>query len=123
MLSDAYVRLFFQSVRCDYISDLSKEREDYTDYLGKDVIGRLLKSEETAAEQASAAEAVTVFTDTHERSLISSLSWKSWFEHYTVDKAERTLAFFGVTSAGYAGMHCAFNTYRKIRGKLHFLAF
>jgi hypothetical protein len=120
MLSSAYIRCFFETVRCDHISDFRDQREDYRSKLGNDLLGRILNFQDSTepSDEMRSSQAVMLCTDLHERRLISSLDWTSWIRHYTVDKAEKTLASLLIISTGYAGMHYVFNTFRKFKGKL-----
>ena len=117
MLSSAYIREFFTTVGCDHVSDLSAQRKEYKVQLGDEVLERLLNYQSTLKDEERASQAILHFTDMHERRLISSLDWTSWIRHYTVDKAEKTLASLLIISTGYAGMHFAFNTFRKLKGE------
>jgi hypothetical protein len=51
----------------------------------------------------------------HNKQLVASLNWSNWFVYQTFDRAERTLALFGIGGGGCAGLNAARASWRLIR--------
>ena len=116
-----YVREFFETSRCDDsdIVDFKPFREKYSTRLNNSDpnhrLQRVLQYEETEVDEKIAAQACMHYAKWHNKQLVSALNWQNWFFYHTLDRAERTLAVFGIAGGGYAGIKVARASWRLIR--------
>ena len=127
ILSSAYIREFFETVRCDDVFNMTTYRNEYSSKINKGdgqrldrILGFAKLSEE---DEMVASQAIVHYQSWHEKQLVSALSWSSWVEHFTINKAERTLATLGIVGATYGGMRAAFASFRFIRESQRFRKF
>jgi hypothetical protein len=120
--ASAYIRELFETSRCDSDVDFKPFREEYSVRLNKGDAKRLLRVlefEETEVDEKIAAQACMHYVKWHNEQLVSALSWPNWFVYHTFDRAERTLAVFGIAGGGYAGFKVARASWRLIRNRFN----
>ena len=98
--SSAYIREFFETVRCDDVFDMKTCRNEYIAKINKDDGQRLDRilgfAELSEKDEKVASSAISHSRSWHEEQLVSALSWSSWVKHFAVNKAERTLRRFAL---------------------------
>ena len=114
-LSTAFIREFFETVRCDRVFDMSIHRDEYAQKLTKPRLDRILAFKATDEDEAVAAQATMHYHTWHENRLLAAISWPSLLYYHTVTRAERTLAIFGITAATYGGTSAALASFRYLR--------
>lgn len=122
ILASAYIREFFETSRCDAEYNFKPFREEYKTRIDKSDpqrLDRLLTFAETEVDEKIAAQACMHYAKWHNKHLVSALNWQNWFIYHTFDRAERTLAVFGIAGSGYAGFKVARASWRLIRSKFN----
>ena len=101
-LSTAFIREFFETVRCDQVFDMSAHRDEYARKLTKPRLDRILAFKSTNEDELAAAQATMHYHTWHEKRLLAAISWPSRVYYHTVGRAERMLGIAGVTSTALA---------------------
>ena len=96
MLSSAFIREFFETVRCDQVFDMSTHRAEYEKKITKDRLDRILTFKTNDKDESVAAQATLHYHYWHQTRLLKAISWQSWVYYHTVTRAEKTLASLGL---------------------------
>ena len=118
--ASAYIREFFETSRCDGEVNFKPFRDEYSTRINKGDskrLQRVLGFEETEVDEKIVAQACMHYAKWHNKQLVSALNWQNWFVYHTVDRAERTLAVFGIVGGGYAGIKVASASWRLIHNR------
>ena len=115
VLSSAFIREFFETIRCDQVFDMSVHRAEYEKKLTKDRLDRILTFKATDEDESVAAQATLHYYSWHQTRLLKAISWPSWVYYHTVSRAERTLASLGLVAAAYGGMRASLNSFRYLK--------
>ena len=91
VLSSAFIREFFETVRCDRVFDMSSNRDEYEQKLTKPRLERILEFRSTDEDELAAAQAAMHYHTWHEKRLLAAISWPSLVYYHTVTRAERTI--------------------------------
>jgi hypothetical protein len=114
-LSTAFIREFFETVRCDQVFDMSAHRDEYARKLTKPRLERIMAFKSTDEDEAVAAQATMHYHTWHEKQLLAAITWPSLAYYHTVTRAERTLAVLGITGATYGATSAALASFRYLR--------
>jgi len=120
--ASAYIREFFETSRCDAEFDFKPFREEYKNRINKgdhERLQRVLDFAETVVDEKIAAQACMHYAKWHNKQLVSALNWQNWFVYHTIDRAERTLAVFGIVGGSYGGFKVARASWRLISSKFN----
>lgn len=120
--ASAYIREFFETSRCDTEFDFKPFRGEYSTRINKgdpERLQRVLNFAETVVDEKIAAQACMHYAKWHNNQLVSALNWQNWFAYHTFDRAERTMAVFGIVGGGYGGFIVARSSWRLISSKFN----
>ena len=123
IMASAFIREFFETARCDDITDFSKLRADYSTFISDGVnnerLSRILSYQETKKDEKRAAQACLHYHKWHQANLLRSLDLRDWMYYHTVERVERGLAFFGLAGGGYAGLKAANASFCWLRSRMN----
>ena len=113
-----YIREFFETARCDHVSNFAPQREEYTKMIGNADVGslaRIMAYDGTAKDEEIAIQAVVHYAHWHKQHLVASLSWRSYLDYQIFQLGESTLATIGFVGGVYVGMRAAQASFRFIK--------
>ena len=92
MSSSAYIREFWETARCDKVSDMEVHREEYRAFVKPSRLERILTYNETDKDEKVATQAVMHYSTWHNSELAQSLFLPDKIWYHSVSRAERGLA-------------------------------
>jgi len=119
MLASAYIREFWETARCDTVAtDFSPFRKEFEGRLNareSGALNRILSFDETEKDEKVAAQACGHYSKWHNKQIVSALNWTNWLRYHTIERAEKTLAVFGIGGGLYAGYKVALASFRMLK--------
>lgn len=123
----AYVREFFETARCDDVSDMAPLRADLSEKIEKYSPGAMQRIETcvpTDHDETAAAQAVIHYHIWQEEKLTAALTGQSWLSYHALQRVERTAATVGVITGLfvaspflYTGMKSVHTSFRKMNAE------
>eukprot|EP00291_Cryptomonas_curvata_P002918 CAMPEP_0172192420 /NCGR_PEP_ID=MMETSP1050-20130122/24313_1 /TAXON_ID=233186 /ORGANISM="Cryptomonas curvata, Strain CCAP979/52" /LENGTH=172 /DNA_ID=CAMNT_0012867711 /DNA_START=27 /DNA_END=545 /DNA_ORIENTATION=+ len=117
-LASAFVREFFETLRCDDVFNMTYHRQKYAAKINvgdQNRMFRVLNFTTSETDELIVAQAVIHYHDWQEGQLVSALRFSSRLRYYCFTRVERTFAIIGVAGAGYGGFRAALNSFRYIK--------
>ncbi len=106
--ASAFVREFSETTVCDDVFNMTRDRQDYIDYLGPDRTARVLEFTSDERDELIVAQAVLHFHNAHEGRMTAGLRQSSRLMYTIFYSVEQALFAVGY---GFGGAQAVVNTF------------